>query len=658
MSNQGLEYDGSTALDKKRQLFEVPTDDPVAPAIPIDETDPIDDATTTLFTNLGKAYLKGEKLKQGLSAMEPVQFIPISSDAGRVSRSAQRLSEEQSNKGTIIPFTLYQLAVDILADKQWKVRRMYETVDIPVDSETTSKRIVTDYEFGGGDFENLIKSFLSGDGMAGAIITAFAIGPTQLPIFGLLSAEQAAAKTQSVIQSIWGLAILIELGIKAKRIIDLLRGANSIDPDFEDTITELEENTEKRHKILSDAGIDPDKLSKSQEVDDSKIIINYANAFITSRLDTDPSVFDHWIAYGNVVARQVLIRSSLDSATKYSKDFATMFDRDTASDATFNDVVLNHVRTKPQSRISNVIASHFNDLEKESNDAYDEILNTFMYQVSDADLCCLLSIFGSMDSGGLRLISSMLRIVAIDLKAELITMLEAQTRMLINIATAAAYEIIANLNKISEDLALKIFVSLEDLSEKLSFDLEHCPSFFDVGLALSFGIEAIREKIEKMLLDVLSSIESLGTTSSLSWHVPADRRHLLSIAKILDVLSDKLDAANACARREDTPTSVEQILTDSKDQAAHELIHTLLDKSPPSIQISDTDIRKYFPDLRPTKSKRFGFVFGPKTIFPDSVGKRGEALNNCGMTITEDHKNRIKKALSESMAKAFGAEDG
>jgi len=153
MSND-LEYDGRPELTRRRELREVPVGDPLSAAPPPDEFDPIDEAVTSLFTNLGRTYLKGRKLQEGLGLMEPTQFIPISPDADLVSRSAERLSEEESAGGTIIPFTLYQACVNILADKQWQVRRTYEKVDMPADGESAQKYRTVHYDNEGEDLGN------------------------------------------------------------------------------------------------------------------------------------------------------------------------------------------------------------------------------------------------------------------------------------------------------------------------------------------------------------------------------------------------------------------------------------------------------------------------------------------------------------------------
>jgi hypothetical protein len=325
-----LDYQGVPELNKKRRLTEILPDSPEAPAPAPDESDPIEAATTALFTRLGKTYLKGEVLKGGLAAMEPAQTIPISPDADRVSRSADRLDTNGSKRGTVIPFTLYQECVKDLADRQWKVRRVYENVDLPADYESASQRAYKEHDQASEEIDNIIDQFLTGEGIAGAILSALAISPFQNLGFQALGLEQGT-KAYFSLQVPLGLAVLIELGVKAKRIHDLLKETNNSTPEVEKLVKELDESPEARKKVLDDAGFKYDNFVKSQKATDSKVVLEYCNSYISTHNPNSTQTYDHWVAYGNVTARQNLVRGALDSATKYSKDFAVMLDRDAPS---------------------------------------------------------------------------------------------------------------------------------------------------------------------------------------------------------------------------------------------------------------------------------------------------------------------------------------
>jgi hypothetical protein len=231
--SKDLEYDGRPELKRRRIIEEIPVDDIQAPAPAPDDSDPIDDATTTLFTNLGRTYLKGNVLKDGLRKMEPSQFIPINPGASQVSISAVRLDEDSSLEGTIIPFTLYQLCVDILAEKQWLVRRIYDRpADLPHDVESLDRAFHTESS-GGIDTDNLLSAFLTGSGIAGAIICGLATQTIQSQGNQSLSGKETAAKAIFAIHQILGIVVLIELGMQAAEIVKMLLKAGDTTPNLE-----------------------------------------------------------------------------------------------------------------------------------------------------------------------------------------------------------------------------------------------------------------------------------------------------------------------------------------------------------------------------------------------------------------------------------------
>ena len=652
--SKDLEYNGRPELNRRRIIEEIPVDDIQSPAPAPDDSDPIDDATTTLFTNLGRTFLKGEVLKDGLRKMDPAQFIPINPNASQVAISATRLDEDGSLEGTIIPFTLYQLCVDILAEKQWLVRRIYDRpTDLPHDIESSDRAFHTESSGGmDGDMDNLLNAFLTGSGIAGAIICGLATQTIQNEGHQAHTLDESAAKAVFAAQKILGIVVLIELGVQVVEIVKMLLKAGDTTPNLEDVVNKYQDK-KARWKILEENGFEPDKFYAGQSRDDAVTVLEYCSSYIQSHQAEGP-VFDHWVAYGNVVARQNILRSALDSATQYSEDFSKMFDRDNPIEVDTGSLVANHLKNKPHSRIHSKIASHFQVLDRDSSGAYDEILNSFMFQISDKMLCCLVELFGTMDTGALRLIASLLRLAAIDIGASIAALMDGFLKLLVNAVAAVIYKIIARINKVVNDIAIRILEFLEKIDEALGFETEHCPTFADIITGIMVAIYAMVDKIEILLMEILNYIENLGAPNiNLGFHIAAERRYLVNIAQVLDVIASRLDAASVCAHQDDK-SKYEILLNESKDQAAHEIIHTLLEKSPPSIQVSDEDIKKYFPTLQASTSPTFGFTYGPKTVLGKDVGQRSDALNNCGVEMTEERKSNIKTEISNAMASAFG----
>jgi len=984
-----LDFNGINQEAKPRELSEtvgnnIPdhSQDKAAPP----ETDVLEEVTSAIFTNLGKTYLKGEVLRKGLGLMEPGQFITVTEDAEKVSAACRRIASEPTKSGVIIPYSVYTRCVDILSDAQWQIRRVYENIDIPPDTESHSKYTVKQYNNKGGIL-NFIQQFFNGDGIAGAILTALAIAPFQLPGFSVMSVEQGT-KAYFIAQVPPAIALFIELGIKAYRLKEFLKNSGKLSPEVEDLIDELDSNPIARKEALGSAGIDYESFIDSSQTDDANVIIQYCNEYISANGYLGPKNYDHWVAYGCVSARQNIVRAAFDSATDYSKDFSEAFNRNVPNPDYGSGPVTAAYGVKPTTKINNVIASHFNELDQTTNDIYNDILNSFIYQVSDSDLCCvsfdtkiqhknginnildlvgkeievwngekwskvipfkaasnkklfrvtlsdgsyldctddhkwlvlppkaskfkqvetkdliigskletfnithpiegqheeyayeygafcgdgccdrssrwicicgdkikltqlglrgklstpridplykdpvyrlhvnhildkektkqlrdinglpnwvfqldkqsilqfiagyietdgnvsrqlnsdsyrifgsegkmrdlqlllrrvginfasvylyspkgqktnkgertysiycchipsfecaliptrykkasrissrfkknnahqksdcidtarkqkivsikeleglhdtfcfsepekhmgvfnnvltyqcLVEVFGSLDPEILKLLATVLRLAAIDLNAELARLQDAFFRQLNNLSAAAIYQIIERLRSLEDKFAVKILRSLQDVLPRF----EHCPSLKDISFAISMSLGSLRSQIDKLLMDVLFAIDRLGMPSTLSWRVPADRRFLLTISKILDTLALKLEAADVCARKDIDQKQYDSALTDAKDQAAYEITHTLLTEgSPASIQLTDVEIKKYFPDLKASKSKNFNFNYGPKTI-TDSNYRDDAKQTNCEKSNSKEYLEGLKLDLLKSIEKNF-----
>jgi hypothetical protein len=242
-----------------------------------------------------------------------------------------------------------------------------------------------------------------------------------------------------------------------------------------------------------------------------------------------------------------------------------------------------------------------------------------------------------------------LRLAATDLNAELARLQDAFFRQLNNLSAAAVYQIIERLRSVEDKFAVKFLKTLQDILPRF----EHCPSLKDISFAISMSLDSLRRQIEKLLMDILASIDRLGMPSTLSWRVPADRRFLLTISKILDTLALKLEAADVCARKDIDQKQSDAIISDAKDQAAYEITHTLLtDGSPPSIQLTDFEIKKYFPDIQSSKSKNFDFKYGPKTIVESNFRENAKE-SNCQQTKSKEFLEGLKLDLLKAVEKNF-----
>ena len=184
-----LDYEGRRDFSKPRRLSEEETLNVTqkedATLTPGDERE---EKVTELFDDLAAVYLKGRVVLDGLSKMEPAQFIPIEDTADSVSAAATRISPEQSQQGTVITYSMYQVAVDKILSKKWDMRLNYLDVNIPASSEAQTTFTVEECS-DNSDSGGLLESFLSQNGIAGTILAMLTLSPFQTIIFQTLTTE-------------------------------------------------------------------------------------------------------------------------------------------------------------------------------------------------------------------------------------------------------------------------------------------------------------------------------------------------------------------------------------------------------------------------------------------------------------------------------------
>ena len=128
-----IEYNGRPDFSRPRKLSEIESIDYFNDNLYGGFTgqNEKDAYTDKLFTDLARVYLKGEVLKEGLSKMNPAQFIPIDDSADAVRAAATRIAAEESQIGKIITYSMYQTCVDTTLDRKWEMRGAILSGQIP-----------------------------------------------------------------------------------------------------------------------------------------------------------------------------------------------------------------------------------------------------------------------------------------------------------------------------------------------------------------------------------------------------------------------------------------------------------------------------------------------------------------------------------------------
>jgi len=600
------------------------------------------EATDKLFSDLAKTYIKGNKLLTALSKMDPAQFIPIEEFSDATRASALRLNTEESKKGTIITYSLYQKAVSIILEKKWEIRGTVINMRLPAsltqtDYETTQK-------LSNSKSNNMLKEFISQNGIISTIIGMLTLSPFQTVIFQALGVEEGAKGIQ-IAQIPAGLALFLELGIKAERIIDMLKAAKISTPIVEGQLELLSKSEEARRAAFSTIGMNYDDFKKSQEFKDSETIVNYVSEYYTRYGGLDKPnghlSIDHWIAYLNVAQNQQGIRGSLNTSHIFSPKFGSIKEQYTKEKPEKENIFTE--QNRKHSNIFANLAGTINTLNSSSSSMYDEIANSFSYFLTDQQMCCLVQVFGAIGNPDMLLtVASLLRLLASSLGGEIAAIQNAILRLMANLAQDALFEIAANINKLYYKIAHKI-------TKAFTVDFENLPAcngMFTLAWALLQSVNTIFDQFNSLIRELSSIINSMGNGGGLKWEVAADRRHLLGIARILEVLAQRLDMANACEIASPR-TSINNQITDTSpefDQA----IFTILGSIPPILPLSKEDKEKYFNTASNKTSDRLKYTYG---IVSEQNSET--EFGNCYSPDQKDRINKLIKNITTSLGETF-----
>lgn len=646
-----IKFDGKPKIDRQRKLTEDPftnlTDLLLRDKKPTSNLTERDKQVEVLFTDLAKTYIKGNVVKNGLSKMEPAQEIPIDEFDEKTRAAARRFDTTQSRNGEVITYSMYQNAVDTLLNRNWDMRLKFLSIKTPGSVFSSSSTSSTENTKGYDAVGNLLKEFYEENGIAGSILAMLTLAPFQSIIFQTLTVEEGAKTTQAL-QIAAGLAIFIELGIKAEKIYNLLKKSKINLALTEAQITGLEKSEAARAEALSNFGVDYQDLKDSMRQPDSEVIINYVSEYygrFGGLVEQGGHLtIDHWLAYLDVSRNQQSIRDALNTADSYSQKFRNIR---AGVQADIEPVI--DPEQPPTTVIHVDLGSVIRELDSQSTEMYDDIVNAFAYQVTDRALCCLVSILGSTKQSNIELLRTMaviLRILATSLTANIIELDNIARRFIARKLQSAVFEIMLQLNqfydKIQDKLARAFTLQIPGL--------ERCEGMLSLGYAFEMAIEVIYKELESLIRGLMNDIASYGAIERGSWQIAADRRHLLSIAKVLEIIANRIDLANICSKNNNESKDLGTTSQDIKDEAARNVVHQLLEKSPPSIQISDEDYAKYFSNIPSTTSKNLNYKYGiPEIQTPDSEkdGRCAELTEVETEAIADQFWNTVKISFSE-----------
>jgi hypothetical protein len=194
----------------------------------------------------------------------------------------------------------------------------------------------------------------------------------------------------------------------------------------------------------------------------------------------------------------------------------------------------------------------------------------------------------------------------------------------------------------------KILLKLVDTFTIKIPGFEQCIGLLSIGWAIIDAVQLLYKIIKDLIREIVSLINDYARGDNVGFSIAADRRFLLGIARMLDVMAARIDVANRCATAstETTPPLRDVEIT---NLTAGDVIYDIIGKPAPNIALTNQEIEKYFPNLESRTSKRLKFKYG---IVDMQNSKRQEGTN-CMEPVPEAALNEIAEKLKSILNQSF-----
>lgn len=612
-----IERNRKPQLSRKRKLSEEPVEHFSNKILNPDIIDQRQKDTDQVYTNLAKSYLKGKVVREAISKMNPAQWIPIEENDTNTAASARRLFEEESKNGTIITFNMFQQCVDSLLNQKKKISGSYFSGSIPgvLINQTDNVRA---FSKSNKDKFNPLIEWLKDNGIAVSIIAAITLSPW-FDQFYALSAEESGAKVYHTSKVIIGIVILLELGAKAQQILEVLKQSKIKTPEIENQVAEYAESSYKRASALKDFGIDAEEFREYVKSDDYKVVVNYTKDYYARYGGLDKPngylTIDHWLSYLQTAQLTEFVGQALNTSVHFSPKFREIYKNvNYITDEEFSSSIFSlskKNKSTSNNKVSIPIAGGIGVMDsvaKKSSDFFDNIVDSLSYYLSDRALCCLVQIFGKVGNTDLMIsIASICRILAMDFGIYLSLLFNIFTRFLADILQALLFKILTLLNMFYEKIASKI-------TEWFSYDSERfsaCVGMFTLGWVILHAVRVLFEKMKQIIKDIYTIIGEFGAGfgSRKDWSYSVERRYLIGVARILELMASKLSLANSCYNASKINKSRKDV-TVPEIEFDNPALLEILKETEPIISISEENKKKFFSKSTPKKTENLRIDFG------------------------------------------------
>lgn len=587
----------------------------------------------TVFDEITKLFIKGEVLKNGLANMNPAGFIPVEAGASVIT-SIQRLYPGNDNYQSIT-FGMFKTACEAVAERYSALDENFILNFNAVDPKLENSSVTVTHKSIKIDSSDWLTQFLDRlSPFAGMLIAgkmadlSFLISP-QLDV----NSEGGTGAFKS-----WGaqgtpvaISLLIELGFGIYEYNRTFKNHSNIPNEVHQAMQSLHNDPAKREQILTDAGFDYSSLKSNQSYNDSKAIKDYALAYISRNQDN--LNFHHWIAYSQVVQSQSIVRSVTAMAPTFSNKWRKFYKIGSTTDTQIDVLTVSEEVTGLEIALNNSLSSYIGHLNDELSQSYNNIYQSFVYQVDPKLICCLVWFLGPIDLDSLKKLSTILTIASTAASFNPAAMLiDIGEGVMVSLTNMLCYYLNIVLDQVIRQISLKLF-NIPPL--EIDLFVRYCLGINLVFNALEFALNYIIGFIES-ILDYLHSIaRKLSSRQNLLSVSNANSRALMTLKAFIDHIISSISAVQPLCEDKHSGASI------SNDQIADQTFNFVTAALPqlfPVIQLSESDKRKHFSNLRPFDLPALGIEVpgttpqGASTVYtkgsPTECGSENSAVKN------------------------------
>jgi hypothetical protein len=623
----GLDYNGLPKFKRERDLHAKDINPYLVDSFIESAPEPENEADA-LFDNIARAFLKGEALKAGLGNMNPAAFIPVEEESSVVS-SIQRVFPGESSAQ--ITFGQFKESCEELANRMASVDEDYIGSPIPVDPKLESTSFTNKHKGSSSNGDDWISAFLSGgSAFAGLMLAGF-----MQDVFGMNEPRTTIESNSSGDEcKQWyaqgmpaGLSLLIELGVNFLSLQAMFAGSMTLSDEVAQEFDKLSKSPSKRKKILEAHGYDYEALRKNQKYDDHKAIKTYCLNYIASNTNQTNS-YDHWLGWLQVTESQGIVKTAMATGPVFSRKWANFSKTNSQTyqeDEGLGERLENDLKIASEIALTSAMKGYLSSVATESMSAYDKAADSFSFRVDERLLCCMLYFLGPMDTGTLRLISSMLKLATFQATIRITDFIsflsESAKAVLLSMLTQYVSEIMDTV--ISKIIGLFNSVADNDLLMAIKLCL---------GMDILFKIfQYVVNKVVDFMVIVVEQLNEmlLGTTGKLTVaaSVSVERKILFTFISMLDAIIVKYESLRGmCSPIDDNSGYNDEVIAD----AAVAFVANELPNLYPVLALPEDVRRKHFNSTPGFVSQNLKIeIPGFEDGIPGSAQDPDTAVNDC-----------------------------